>query len=88
MKSIIPSACSFCGSKRHATPFAGGEWQTPIGNVFCCHTCAVNVLPAFIADSVHINGNHYTLGRERLEVVEKSFWKAMTARASRGQTND
>lgn len=86
MKSQAPQTCSFCGSKSHSNPFAGGEWHAHIGTICCCHTCATTVLPALIADSVHINGNYYyyyALGQQRLQAVELAFWKALTARVSR-----
>ena len=81
MKSFSSDRCSFCG-KAHSTDFSGGEWHGHRGAVYCCGMCATEVLPALIADSIHIGGKHYLTAKHNLAVVEATFWKAIAARAS------
>ena len=84
MKSFSSAPCSFCG-KEHSTDFSGGEWHSSpggAGTVYCCSVCAVQVLPALIADSIHLSGNHYMGAQNALVSIEAAFWKAIAARAS------
>ena len=84
MKSFSSAPCSFCGNE-HSTDFSGGEWHGCLGGaetVYCCGGCAVRVLPALIADSINLGGNHYTGAQNALVRIEAAFWKAIAARAS------
>ncbi len=82
MKSNSKVACSFCDKEVANHQYQGGEWHTNGGTVYCCHRCAVDVLPRLMADSVHVAQNGYVEGGKALEVASGNFWKAMTARLS------
>lgn len=44
--------CSFCGERM--SHGLGGHWSgADARQLLCCHCCAQNVLPAFLADSLH-----------------------------------
>lgn len=63
------TGCSFCGSRSSAF------WQ---GNscIYCCTRCAVNILPALIADAlVERKDTLFTL-RDKFSKVEGRFWEA------------
>jgi hypothetical protein len=83
MKSITQFTCTFCGAEVTNSDYCGGEWHGPDSNVYCCGHCATDVLPALIADSIHIYGRPYSKAKERLDRIERTFWKALAARASR-----
>lgn len=82
MKSFSSHRCSFCGVPSRDLAHQGGEWHTNGGTVYCCHRCAVDVLPRFMADSVAVRQNSYVEGGKALERANGNFWKAMTARLS------
>jgi len=68
--------CSFCQKNQ-----AVSMWTMPKSEaLFCCQDCAVNKLPAFIADSV-------PMARAAIEVcagkILASFWKAVSIRLQR-----
>lgn len=81
MKSIHQAACTFCGNP-HSTEHSGGEWHCHGGTtVTCCRRCAVDILPALIADSIYLNRAE---GAKRdLVEVERTFWKAIACRAQK-----
>lgn len=84
MKSFSSALCSFCG-KKHSTEFSGGERHGCLGGtetIYCCSACAVRILPALIADSIHLGGNHYTGAQNALVSIEAAFWKGIAARTS------
>ena len=62
--------CSFCGKKEPTGFWAGGDL------VFCCRVCAMEILPALMADAIADMGLKYinTQGFKRIEIA---FWKAL-----------
>lgn len=67
--------CSFC-LERTATSM----WTMKHGdNLFCCTSCAVSILPAFIADSIPKKTSRMILNWY-VEKAVAAFWKAMAIR--------
>ncbi len=72
-KTTAPGQC-FCCSRKAQAVWHGQE------TVHVCESCAVEVLPALIADAVHA-GSLGTLGfMNHLKAVEAEYWKAVAAR--------
>lgn len=68
------NVCSFCDNVPQ------GHWGL---SVFVCRDCAVEVLPALIADATTIseNQNGYGNARRTLSEVGERFWRAVACRA-------
>lgn len=45
--SQVKRNCSFCGVRR-----ADAIWMSFDGELFCCHECALGILPQFAADAL------------------------------------
>ena len=64
--------CSFCGE------YATGYWQGVEARVSCCRQCAMNVLPALMADTIcGESGCMHTEAVAALKAVESRFWRGM-----------
>src|SRR6516162_11291360 len=67
--------CSFCGG-----PEATAYWRGERGPISCCRTCAVETLPALMADAVvgEIAPHSRTVAQlgGALERFESRFWRA------------
>jgi hypothetical protein len=68
--------CSFCGDAP-----ATGWWRGEI-DVYCCYSCATEVLPALLADSVFppsTFGHNAALSsvNDAKNRAEKTFWRAI-----------
>jgi hypothetical protein len=67
--------CSLCGNP------AQGVWHPTTGNaVSCCHTCAVDSLPALIADALQATGQRPDELQTLFHRIELQFWGAMALR--------
>jgi len=68
------ASCSICG-KWPAT----GYWHGTQGYLYVCSHCALNVLPALIADAIIDNGKMAdpSVKKRDLEHFEKVFWRAL-----------
>jgi hypothetical protein len=67
--------CSICGNP------AQGVWHPAAGDaVACCHTCAVDCLPALIADAVQVAGQRPDELQTLFHHIELRFWRAMALR--------
>lgn len=82
MKSNEKFTCTFCEKQSGSVQFQGGEWHTHNGTIYCCHRCAITILPRLMADSIRLSGNGYVEGGKALKLAEGNFWKAMAARLS------
>lgn len=70
--------CSFCSKNYPLSRM--GMWsfkETPSSTtrIFCCHSCALYILPAFIADSVDV-GSHF----DNEHKIMKTYWRAVYCR--------
>ena len=74
--------CSFCGATVRKNGTSGGVWGGTPAEIYCCHRCAVSVLPALIADACYIPlGDGYRYAADRtIPNVLASFWRALCAR--------
>lgn len=79
ISGIEKEKCSFCNDD---SPI--GMWSTYIDGgslIFCCHECAVNKLPAFMADSLRLNHHHQASDCAGLfKKIMASFWRAVAFR--------
>ena len=63
--------CGFCGDRS-----ADATWWTYEGDFHICYPCAIQALPAMIADALRAQPN---AGRQLIETQEKmnaAFWRA------------
>lgn len=70
-----PETCFACGDR------ATGYW-VGVEPVAVCPTCAVETLPALIADAIHCHNTGQAT--ESLRTVERRFWRALALRLARG----
>ena len=75
MHSPRPHLCTFC-----ETPQWTAVWSGPNADVFTCDHCAVEVLPALIADAVY-RPSIVTVDRQHIEsCLDKliaTYWRAL-----------
>jgi hypothetical protein len=84
LRVALQGHCSFCG----APPTA--YWSTIVeegsgGYVETCPRCALSVLPALIADALHLlpAGGTAPPADEALREIEAAFWRALALRLVR-----
>ena len=66
--------CSFCGGRM--SHGLGGHWSAADSQLLCCTHCAQNVLPAFLADSLHarnLSEAQYTLMGRVMATLQRAF---------------
>lgn len=63
--------CTFCGNDRPTAVWRGAK-----GFVHCCTTCALEVLPALMADATAKRGAGF-VNMQGFKTIEKNFWKAL-----------
>lgn len=71
--------CSFCKSEKYSVSCS--EWN---GDVICCVDCAKSVLPAMIADAVHLppEKNATYLAESLWDgVLKAAFYRAILSRS-------
>ncbi len=77
-KTTAKEQCFHCGREAHAS------WHGNTESVHVCEACALGVLPALIADAVHV-GPTGTVGfMHHLKAVECAYWKAVASRLACG----
>lgn len=82
--------CSFCGEEIRPQALSGGQWNGSGVHfeMYCCGRCAVDVLPRWMADSIHVmparpgGGGEYRSAHQALPKILTNFWMALCARAS------
>jgi hypothetical protein len=77
----LPNCCWVCGQP--ATKAWHGETTLAI-----CSFCALESLPALIADAVQIVGQRDSELRDIFARIESRFWRAMALRLHRQMGND
>jgi hypothetical protein len=82
------TACSFCDERN---PAPAAFWMMASGELVVCRHCALNVLPAIIADAVVQDQSHgYTLSQvnDALQEIELRFWRACFLSVLRSKNNN
>ncbi|HQU42548.1 MAG TPA: hypothetical protein PK867_07030 [Pirellulales bacterium] len=72
---IDHTQCTLCGQS------AQGTWHGTDGAIAVCHRCAVEALPALIADAVCLAADDPRLRAVQVcRQVEASYWRALALR--------